>query len=51
MLLRAIYEENNIEKPIFLIYIFMAESAELADKLQGSVCRLVLVSVNFQVCD
>lgn len=35
----------------FFIYIFMAESAELADKLQGSVCRLVSVSVNFQVCD
>lgn len=29
----------------------MAESAELADKLQGSVCRWISVSVNFQVCD
>lgn len=29
----------------------MAESAELADKLQGSVCRLTSVPVNFKVCD
>lgn len=29
----------------------MAESAELADKLQGSACRLTSVPVNFQVCD
>lgn len=41
----------TLRNPIFFVYIFMAESAELADKLQRSVCRWTSVPVNFQVCD
>lgn len=31
--------------------MYLAEGAELADELQGSICRSISVLVNFQVCN